>query len=81
MTKKHLKTCQDGEKRPENHLRVPEKGLKIDKTTKIPLKSPENVQKTLKTCQNGQKRPENHLIVLEKGLKLIKNDPNSLEIT
>ena len=59
-------------KRPKNHLKVPKKGLKIDKITKIPLKSPENAQKTLKTCQNGQKRPENHLIVLEKGLKLIK---------
>ena len=48
MTKKHLKTCQNCQKRPENHLIVPGKGLEIDKITKIPLKSPENDQKTLK---------------------------------
>ena len=47
MTKKHLGTGQNGQKRPENHLIVPEKGLESAKITKIPLKSPENDQKTL----------------------------------
>ena len=47
MTKKHLRTGQNGQKRPENHLIVPEKGLKLAKMTQIPLKSPENDQKTL----------------------------------
>ena len=48
MTKKHLETGQNGQKRPENHLTLPEKGLTLTKMTKIPLKSHENDQKTLK---------------------------------
>ena len=47
MTKKHFKTGQNGQKRPKNHLKVPEKGLTLAKMTQIPLKSPENDQKTL----------------------------------
>ena len=48
MNKKHLRTGQNSQKRPENPLIVPEKGLKLTKMTNIPLKSPENDQKTLK---------------------------------
>ena len=55
MTKNHFKTGQNGQKRPENHLKVPEKDLKLAKMTNIPLKSPENNQKTLK---NWSKRPK-----------------------
>ena len=47
MAKKRLKTVQNGQKRPKNHLKVPEKGLKLANMTKIPLKSPENDQKTI----------------------------------
>ena len=55
MTKKYFKTGQNGQKRPNNHLKVPEKGLELAKITKIPLKSPENDQKSLK---NGSKWPK-----------------------
>ena len=55
MTKNHLKPGQNGQKRPENHLTVPEKSLKLMKMTKIPLKSPENDQKPL---ENWSKWPK-----------------------
>ena len=48
MTKNSLKTSQNGQIWPENHLIVPEKGLKLAKMTQIPLKTPENDQKPLK---------------------------------
>ena len=72
MTKKHLRTGQNGQKRPENHLIVPEKGLKLAKMTQIPLKSPENDQKTLKNRSKCQKRPKYNLKVPEKSLKFAK---------
>ena len=31
MTEKHLKTGQNAQKRPKNHLELPEKGLKLAK--------------------------------------------------
>ena len=55
MTKNHLRTGQNGQKRPENHLIVPEKGLELAKITKIPLKSPENYQKSLKNWSKWPK--------------------------
>ena len=47
MTKNYFKTGQNGQKRPKNHIKVPEKGLESAKITKIPLKSSKNDQKTL----------------------------------
>ena len=55
MSKNHLKTGLNGQKRPKNHLKVPEKGLKLAKMTKIPLKSSENDQKTIR---NSSKWPK-----------------------
>ena len=55
MTKKHLRTGQNGQKRPENPLIVPEKGLKLAKMTQIPLKSPENDQEPLKNLSKWPK--------------------------
>ena len=49
MCKIPLKLHEMDKKRPKNHLKGPEKGLKLAKMTKIPLKSPENDQKTLRT--------------------------------
>ena len=42
-------------KRPKNHLKGPEKGLKLAKMTKIPLKSAENDQKSLKNWSKWPK--------------------------
>ena len=81
MIKNPLKTAQNGQKRPKNHLIVPEKGLKLIKMTKIPLKSPGNDQKHLKTGENAQKLPKYNLKVPDKSLKFAKNDRNSPEIT
>ena len=55
MTKKHLGTGQNGQKRPEYHLIVPEKGLELVKMTKLPLKSPGNDKKPL---ENWSKLPK-----------------------
>ena len=55
MTKTHLGTGQNGQKRSKNHKIVPEKGLKLIIMTDIPLKSPNNEQKSLKNWSNWPK--------------------------